>query len=107
MPAVSIRAAIAGLLILPLASTAWLIGGGETLKLGKLSKQEQASLRPGLTLRFYRPDAPDKPIDARRVRLAALHLGEGTAPSPFIEPGRFTAKLSGYIKTALKGDFTL
>lgn len=89
-----------------LVATAWLTHAGEALKPGKLTKEEQAALQPGLTLRLYHSDAPDKPLDARRVRLAALHLGEGTAPSPFVDPGRFTVKLSGYLKTALKGEFT-
>src|SRR6266436_9001178 len=93
-------------LVLVLVSTAWLTHAGEPLKPGKLTKEEQAALQPGLTLRLYHPDSPDKPLDARRVRLAALHVGEGTAPSPFVDPGRFTAKLSGYLKTALKGEFT-
>ena len=30
-----------------------------------------------------------------------MHVGEGTAPSPFVNPGSFTAKLSGYLKSAL------
>src|SRR5260370_31745753 len=88
-----------------LFATGWLTRAGESPKPGKLTKQEQAALQPGLTLRLYHSDS-EKPLDARRVRLAALHLGEGTAPSPFVDPGQFTAKLSGYIKTALKGEFT-
>jgi cytochrome c2 len=35
----------------------------------------------------------------------ALHVPEGTPPSPFLKPGRFTARLTGLVKTSLKGDY--
>jgi mono/diheme cytochrome c family protein len=76
---------------------------GEVLKPGKLSKQEQAALQSGLTLRIYHSDAL---LDARRVRLAALYVGAGEAPSPFVDPGPFKATLTGYLKTSLKGELT-
>src|SRR5258708_1660586 len=100
------RIAITSLILLAVAATNWLTNAGEPLKPGKLTKEEQAALQPGLTLRFFGTDAPNKTLDAHRVRLAALHLGEGAAPSPFVDPGPFTAKLTGYLKTALKGEFT-
>ena len=75
----------------------------EPFKPGKLPPAEVAALRQGLTLRFYQ-DA--KPLDARRVRLAALHVPAGDAPSPFVAPGPFIAKFSGYIKNPLKASYT-
>jgi mono/diheme cytochrome c family protein len=98
------RCTLLALLSMALAGTAW--RAGEPPKPGKLSKQEQAALQPGLTLRFFHADAPDKAIDAHRVRLAALHLGAEMPPSPFVDPGHFTAKLRGYLKIVLKGEFT-
>src|SRR5262245_9237373 len=77
---------------------------GDSFKPGKLPPADVAALQQGLTLRFYKPgDA--KPLDARRVRLAALHVAKGDAPSPFVAPGPFAAKLSGYLKNPLKGDY--
>jgi mono/diheme cytochrome c family protein len=77
---------------------------GEPFKPGKLPPAYVAALQQGLTLRFYKPGDP-KALDARRVRLAALHVPKGGAPSPFIAPGLFAAKLSGYLKNPLKGDY--
>src|SRR5438094_47483 len=68
-------------------------------KPGKLPSADVAALKQGLTLRFYK-DA--KPLDTRRIRLAALHVPAGDAPSPFVAPGPFAAKLSGYVKNPLK-----
>ncbi len=76
---------------------------GEPFKPGKLPSADVAALQQGLTLRFYQGG---KPLDARRVRLAALHVPAGDAPSPFVPPGPFVAKLSGYIKNPLKGDYS-
>ncbi len=90
------------LLLLILGGIAWLGHAGETLKPGKLSKEEQAALQPGLALRIASKDV----TDTRRVRLAALHVPAGSAPSPFLDAGPFTAKLSGYLKTALKSEFS-
>lgn len=74
----------------------------QPFKPGKLSPAEQAALQPGLTLRFY---ADGKAIDARRARLGALHVPKDSPPSPFIDPGPFQAKLTGYLKNPLKGDY--
>src|SRR5215471_17586344 len=60
-----------------LASVIAPLQAGEPFKPGKLSKEEQAALKPGLSLRFL--DKENKPLDARRVRLAALHLGEAAS----------------------------
>jgi len=77
--------------------------GGESFKPGKLTPAEVASLQPGLTLRFYAKADDKTPLDSRRIRLAALHVPVGSAPTPFLAPGLIHAKLSGYIKTPLKG----
>jgi cytochrome c2 len=76
---------------------------GDTLKPGRLSKQEQAALQPGLTLRIYRSDTL---LDTCRVRLAAHYVGPGEAPSPFVDPGPFSARFTGYLKISLRGEFT-
>src|SRR4051794_24584229 len=47
---------------------------GKPFKPGKLSPAEVAALTPGLTLRFYAKANDAKPVDARRIRLAALHV---------------------------------
>src|SRR6266542_3287392 len=75
---------------------------GEAFKPGKLPPADVAALQQGLTLRFYAKGGDQKPLDARRVRLAALHVPAGDAPSPFVPPGPFAAKLTGYIKNPLK-----
>ena len=59
-------------------------------------------MRPGLALRYYRDATADRPLDARRVRLAALHVPAGTSPTPLIAPGPFVARLTGYLKTPAK-----
>jgi mono/diheme cytochrome c family protein len=78
---------------------------GEPFKPGKLPPADVAALAPGLTLRFYAKADDAKPLDARRVRLAALYIPKETPPSPFIAPGPVYAKLSGYLKNPLKGDY--
>lgn len=75
-------------------------------KPGKLTKEEIAALQPGLALRFYADPAADKPLDARRVRLAALHVPADGAPAPLVPPGPFTARFSGYLKAPAKGAYS-
>jgi mono/diheme cytochrome c family protein len=77
---------------------------GEPFKPGKLPPAAVAALASGLTLRFYAKADDAKPLDARRVRLAALHIPKDTPPSPFIAPGPVHGTLSGYLKNPLKGD---
>src|ERR1700722_12885843 len=77
----------------------------EPFKPGKLPPAEVAALAPGLTLRFYAKPDDAKPVGVRRVRLAALHVPKGTPPSPFVPAGPFHAKLTGYLKNPLKGDY--
>jgi mono/diheme cytochrome c family protein len=76
---------------------------GDAFKPGKLPPAEQAALAPGLTLRFYSTPKDAKPIDTRRVRLAALHVPKDTPPSPFLASGVIHARLTGYLKNPLKG----
>src|SRR5258707_479579 len=78
---------------------------GDRFKPGKLTPAEVAALQPGLTLRFYAKPDDKTPLDTRRVRLAALHVPADSAPTPFIAPGPIHAKLTGYIKTPLKGTY--
>lgn len=83
----------------------WFASGDEPpFKPGKLPKDEVARLQPGLIVRFFRDE---KLADARRVRLAALHVPAGAAPTPWLTPGPFTAKVSGFLKTAIKSEVTL
>jgi mono/diheme cytochrome c family protein len=95
---------MAGLIFLVFASAYGLAQtGGEAFKPGKLSKEDIAKLRPGLTLRFL--DEANKPLDARSVRMAALHVPLGAAPSVRIAPGLFHASLTGLLKLPLRGDY--
>jgi mono/diheme cytochrome c family protein len=85
-----------------------LAGGNQPdapFKPGKLPPAEVAALQPGLTLRFYLKADDAESIDARRVRLAALHIPQNSPPSAFIAAGPVQAKLSGYLKNPLKGDY--
>lgn len=59
----------------------------------------KAARAPGLVLRFENGDA-------RVVRLAALSVPEGTAPSPFTPPGPFKARLEGWISVDLGTEVT-
>ena len=72
------------LFALTLCSIAGAFQPGDPFKPGKLPSAEQAALAPGLTLRFY---ADAKPLDARRVRLAALHVPKDSPHSPFLASG--------------------
>src|SRR5262249_14511642 len=77
---------------------------GEPFKPGKLSPEEVAALQPGLTLRFYAKASDTQSLDARRVRLAALHVPKDAPPSPFLAVGPVHARLTGYLKNPLKGE---
>jgi mono/diheme cytochrome c family protein len=78
---------------------------GEPFKPGKLTPAEVAVLAPGLTLRFYAKANDAKALDARRVRVAAMHVPRDSPPSPFLAAGPVHAKLTGYLKNPLKGDY--
>ncbi len=100
-----IRASIIFLIAFAVVALGWAQQPGEPFKPGKLPPAEVAALQPGLTLRFYAKADDAKAIDARRVRLAALHIPQGTPPSPFVAPGPFHVRLTGYLKNPLKGDY--
>lgn len=91
--------------LLALSSFAPAYQPGEPFKPGKLTPTEVAALQPGLTLRFHARPGDAAALDARRVRLAALHVPAGSAPSPFVAAGPFHAKLTGYLKNPLKGAY--
>jgi mono/diheme cytochrome c family protein len=86
------------------ASLVW-SQAGEPFKPGKLPKDEQAALVPGLTLHFINQKDAKGPTDGRRARLAALHVPEGTPPSPFLWPDRFEAQFSGYLKAPIRSEY--
>ena len=73
------------------------------LRPGRLPSEERKALVQGLRLSFAQGDG----TDTRSARLAALHVPAGEAPTPFLEPGQFSATLSGYLKIKLKGEYTL
>ncbi|MBM3994234.1 MAG: c-type cytochrome [Planctomycetes bacterium] len=79
----------------------------QPFKPGKLPPADVAALQPGLTLRFYARPGDAVALDARRIRLAALHVPKGAAPTPFVDAGPVHAKLTGYLKNPLKGDYRL
>jgi mono/diheme cytochrome c family protein len=95
-----------GIVLVLVVSTLFGLGSyqaGEPFKPGKLSKDEIAKLEAGLTLRLL---SNGLIVDARRVRLAALHVPEGSAPSIQVPPGQFEAELTGLLKLPLKGDYS-
>ncbi len=94
------------LLGVPAFASVWAYQTNEPFKPGKLSPADQAALAPGLTLRFYAKPGDAKPLDARRIRLAALHVPKDSPPSPFLAAGPVHAKISGYIKNPLKGSYS-
>src|SRR4051812_9299127 len=93
---------VAALAALPAA--AWFCHAGDPFKPGKLSKDEVAKLERGVTLRFYVFGGHQ--LDARRTRLLALHVPEGAPPSLLVNGGRFTAKLSAFLKLPLRGTYS-
>ncbi len=93
---------VVALAVLPFA---WVVHAGEPFKPGKLPKEEIDRLQPGLTLRFHKPgDA--LPLDARRIRLAALHVPASAAFSTLLPVGPFEARMTGLLKLPLRGDYT-
>src|SRR5262245_53133986 len=82
------------------------IQSGEPFKPGKLPKEEIDKLDQGLTLRFLSAGRAAPVLDARRVRLAALHVPEGSPPSTRVRPGTFEAEFVGLFKVAAKAEYT-
>jgi cytochrome c2 len=87
------------------ATAGWALQEPTPFKPGKLPKEEQAALQPGLTLRFFQDAQAKAPLDTRRIRLPALHVPAGGAASPFLSPGPFAARMSGYVKSPLRGEY--
>jgi mono/diheme cytochrome c family protein len=78
---------------------------GDAFKPGKLSKEEIARLQPGLTLRFH-GEGYSHVLDSRRVRLAALHVPEGSPASVLLRHEDFkSASLQGLVKLPLGGGY--
>ncbi len=77
----------------------------ELFKPGKLPKDVQALLQPGMTLRIYDASGT-KLLDSRPARLAALHVETGQPITPIVPAGAFVAKLSGYFKIPLRAEAT-
>lgn len=101
------RTLFAGGVLSLLACMAW-SQSGETFKPGKLPKDEQAALKPGLTLRFISTRNGEKVEDVRRVRLAAFYLPEGASPSPFFAPAAgedYRVRLIGYVKAPIRQEY--
>jgi cbb3-type cytochrome oxidase cytochrome c subunit len=80
---------------------------------GELSADELAHLQPGILARFEaRQAAKRSPQEqhgtatTRRQRLFALAVAKGETPANGMRAGPFTAQLTGYVKSALRGDAT-
>src|SRR5205809_106978 len=91
--------------LMTVTAAAWFCRAGDPFKPGKLSKDEVAKLERGVTLRFYFFGGA-RPVDARRARLLALHVPNNDPPSLLVNGGRFTAKLSAFLKLPLRGTYS-
>jgi mono/diheme cytochrome c family protein len=69
---------------------------------------EAGETAQGLTLTFtpWGNDAKASFVDSRQVRLVALYVPQGTAPSPFHEPGKFVATWTGAVNMRLRDTYT-
>ncbi len=97
-----IRTTAAILALLAIALAVQKFPAADIPKTGRLTKEEQEALRPGLTLRFYADAKAERPLDARRARLIALHVPADASPTPLLPPGPFAARFTGYLKTTAK-----
>ncbi|HEX3315725.1 MAG TPA: c-type cytochrome [Gemmataceae bacterium] len=77
---------------------------GDPFKPGKLPKAQQAALVTGLAAEFLGADTKAAPLDVQRVRLAALFVPAGQAPTPFVT-GPYSIRYTGYLKAAERGDY--
>jgi mono/diheme cytochrome c family protein len=59
----------------------------------------------GLTLTFQSKIDGVLKTDSRSARLVTLMVPTGSAPTPFLKPGPFTAKFEGFIVQKIRGDF--
>jgi len=74
------------------------------LRPGRLPKEERKALIDGLMVTFRH--SKSGATDTRESRLAAIYVPDGEPPTPFLPNGPFTAKLEGYLKLRLRGDYT-
>lgn len=60
---------------------------------------------PGLVQTLWPlPSTPETRVDRREVRLGALFVPKGTAPSPWVPPGRFGARWEGFLRSEIRDD---
>jgi mono/diheme cytochrome c family protein len=59
------------------------------------------SIEQGVTLTFRQGGK----MDVRGARLMSLYVPARSAPTPFLEPGSFTATFSGFVNLRLRGEF--
>ena len=103
------RTATVGLLV---AAALAVLPAGSALAALEISKWEAGSCKEvncedsGPTSRFYTQADDKTALDTRRVRLAALHVPVDSPPTPFFPGLPFHAKLTGYLKNPLKGDYS-
>lgn len=74
----------------------------------RLPQEVEASLKPGVLVRFTRVDDDAAVVDCRIDRLAALDVAAGAVPSGREAWGspRLACRYEGYIETPLRGDYT-
>lgn len=101
------RLYLAVLVLFSMPTFALAQGSTTPLRAGRLSKEETAALQPGWVATVYAKEVDATPLDARRLRVAALHVPAGTPATPWIAAGPFVARLQGWLKVPLKGEHTL
>lgn len=74
---------------------------------GVLSEEQRGMLRPGWRFEFDQTISGADYSDVTTSPLAALMVEDGQPPSALLAPGPFRMKAVGYIKTSIKGDFSL
>ena len=71
----------------------------------RLPAEIEASLEPGVLVRFGSVDAEGFELDCRVDRLAALSVDALESPSSIASPVSFKARYEGYLKVPLRGDY--
>jgi hypothetical protein len=59
-------------------------------------------IEQGITLRLEQGGK----TDLRSARVMSLYVPEHSAPTPFLQPGPFTATFTGFVNLRLRGEFT-
>jgi type 1 glutamine amidotransferase/cytochrome c551/c552 len=74
-----------------------------------LAPDIESRLQPGLIFRFRGTDTQPKPggrdSDVCLRRLAALYVGRGQAPTPWLPAGPFSVAAEGFLKLPLRGSY--